>query len=348
MISWSSILEKVEKDRLTETIHQVCLQGLSCFESRSHKWWYQPDWLSTQMEKPFRVWMCLCSYVLNEPCSTMIFLSKLDKDLGPDYGMKRGKSANPDSRSMWNGEHLVCYQVVDWSYESCQHHSLPTTFCHTGLKMNLQHYIACIITCFVSVWSVYVFLFSLFWMVCVEAFWIVNACKRHCVFCYCDPFRWLSSDRAMPCFIVGAPDQYILPDLCPSRPGLWRRRGAPIMPSMVVSQLWLEIHDRPNTVPSFKVTMDVSMAHLATLPRLHHLSGYTSCMSFHSLCHVSIYIYIVWSHSKFVQVICIDPIAPDADFIGRSQFCGSSSIHCCDCPAGPEFCAGGFKWVGCL
>eukprot|EP00434_Breviolum_minutum_P041429 symbB.v1.2.036852.t1/scaffold5302.1/size28584/1 len=45
------------------------------------------------------------------------------------------------------------------------------------------------------------------------------------------------------------------------------------------------------------------------------------------------------------QVICIDPIAPDADFIGRSQFCGSSSIHCCDCPAGPEFCAGGFKWV---
>ena len=132
------------------------------------------------MEKPFRVWMCLCSYVLNEPCSTMIFVSKLDKDLGPDYGMKRGKSANPDPRSMWNGEHLVCYQVVDWSYESCQHHSLPTTFCHTGLKMNLQHYIACIITCFVSVWSVYVFLFSLFWMVCVEAFWIVNACKRHC------------------------------------------------------------------------------------------------------------------------------------------------------------------------
>lgn len=38
MISWSSILEKVEKDRLTETIHRVCLQGLSCFESRPHKW----------------------------------------------------------------------------------------------------------------------------------------------------------------------------------------------------------------------------------------------------------------------------------------------------------------------
>ena len=303
-------------------IHQVCLQGLSCFESRPHKWRYQPNRCSTQMEN-LRFWiffmMFLCSMNHAKPRLSCQSWKTQVLIMVWSVASWQTQMALPDPCEMENihfgGLEPWGGGLEPWvlSTPFFAHHILP----HRPWQMNLQHYIACIITCFLWVYV----LFSLFWMVCVEeAFWIIQAIV--CLAFMTHFMWWLCSDRAMLCFIVGAPDQCFLPDLCSSRPGLWRRRGAPIMPIMVVSktylsQFWLEIHDRPNTVPSFKVTMDVSMAHLATLPRLHHLSGYTGCMSFHSLCYD-----IPWSYSKFVQVICIDPIAPDADFIGRSQFCG--------------------------
>eukprot|EP00913_Durusdinium_trenchii_P033374 g31243.t1 len=46
------------------------------------------------------------------------------------------------------------------------------------------------------------------------------------------------------------------------------------------------------------------------------------------------------------QVICIDPIAPDADFIGHNHTLASRrSVFWTPSLAGPDFCAGGFKWV---
>ena len=50
--------------------------------------------------------------------------------------------------------------------------------------------------------------------------------------------------------------------------------------------------------------------------------------------------------SNLAEVICIDPIAPDADFIGHNHTLASRrSVFWTPSLAGPDFCAGGFKWV---